>query len=132
MVVIIANKRIPQNKNIAISLTYVYGIGHSLAKRIILKAGVEDKKTFDLTKEEVASIIKQTEDYALEGKLREEVQKKKNIKIRLGTYQGQRLLNGLPVRGQSSRRNSQTARKKGALTRVRKVIAGKKKAPSPK
>lgn len=120
---ILANKRIPDNKKISIALTYVFGIGKSLANELLQKAQVEDKKTSDLTIEESDRLVKESEFYVLEDKLREEVQKKRNEKIRLGTYHGRRLEKGLPVHGQSTRHNARTAKRK------RKVVITSKKQP---
>ena len=68
----------------------------------------------------------------MEGKLKEEIQKIISEQIRLGTYRGLRRAKKLPVNGQRTRHNAQTAKKGGASTRKKVAVAGKKKAPSPK
>ena len=109
--VVIANKRINDNKRVFVALTYIYGIGNTIARKMADKAGVSYKKVSELTDNEISSLVKESEKYVLEDRLREEVQKKKNEKIHLGTYHGRRLEKGLPVHGQSTRHNSRTTKR---------------------
>lgn len=103
---------IPDNKRIEVSLTYVYGIGRSLSKRILTAAKVDlNKKTKDLTADDVAKIQGVTEKtYALEGELRQIIKKNIQRLKDLKTYRGTRHLRRLPVRGQRTRTNSRTVR----------------------
>lgn len=129
----IINKEIPSNKNISIALTYIYGIGQTRAQKIVEDCHLDPYlKTKNLTEEQVRDISQKVGDYVVEGKLREEKQKIISEQIRLGTYRGLRRLKKLPVNGQRTRHNAQTAKKGGAATRKRIAVAGKKKAPSPK
>lgn len=75
--VVIANRRIPIDKRLFVSLTYVYGIGNTSAIKIAQKAEVENKKVSQLTEDEISRVVRETENYVLEDKLREEVYKKK-------------------------------------------------------
>ena len=97
----IAGVDIPSNKAGEISLTYIYGIGRSLSKEILNKAGVEPaKKVQDWTDEEqkaVRDII--AEQYKTEGELRGEVQMNIKRLMDIGCYRGVRHRAGLPVRG---------------------------------
>ena len=120
----IAGVDIPSNKAGEISLTYIYGIGRSLSKEILAKAGVEpSKKVQDWTDEEqntVRNII--AEQYKTEGELRGEVQMNIKRLMDIGCYRGVRHRLGLPVRGQSTKNNART--RKGR----KKTVANKKKA----
>lgn len=120
----IAGVDIPSNKAGEISLTYIYGIGRSLSKEILAKAGVEPgKKVQDWTDEEqntVRNII--AEQYKTEGELRGEVQMNIKRLMDIGCYRGVRHRAGLPVRGQSTKNNART--RKGR----KKTVANKKKA----
>ena len=120
----IAGVDIPSNKAGEISLTYIYGIGRSLSREILNKAGVEPgKKVQDWTDDEqktVRDII--AEQYKTEGELRGEVQMNIKRLMDIGCYRGVRHRAGLPVRGQSTKNNART--RKGR----KKTVANKKKA----
>ena len=120
----IAGVDIPSNKAGEISLTYIYGIGRSLSKEILGKAGVDPaKKVQDWTDEEqntVRNII--ADEYKTEGELRGEVQMNIKRLMDIGCYRGIRHRAGLPVRGQSTKNNART--RKGR----KKTVANKKKA----
>ena len=113
---------IPNEKRIEISLTYIYGIGRQLSKKILNDAKVDlNKKAGDLTDQELTSIRKEIDKYQVEGDLRREVALNiKNLK-EIGCYRGKRHIKGLPVRGQRTNRNARTRKGKG------KVVANKKK-----
>ncbi len=117
---------IPDNKHIEIALTYIYGIGRSLAPKILKSAGVNsDKRAKDLTPEETNRLKEVIEkNYKIEGELRQII--KTNI-VRLKdiqSYRGTRHTKRLPVRGQRTKTNSRTIR-----GNVRKTAgSGKRKA----
>ena len=119
----IAGVDLPREKRVEIGLTYVYGIGHSSAVRILNEAGVSlDTRVRDLTDEEVAKIrdvIDRTQ--TVEGDLRREVALNIKRLIEIGCYRGIRHRKGLPVRGQRTKTNART--RKGPA----KTIANKKK-----
>lgn len=118
----IAGVDIPREKRIVISLTYVFGIGRTKAERILAAAGIsEDKRTKDLTDEEIVRIRQEVQKNTVEGDLRRE--RAMNIKrlMEIGCYRGLRHRRGLPVRGQNTRNNART--RKGP----RKTVANKKK-----
>ena len=113
---------IPNNKRIEISLTYIYGIGRSLSNKILKDAKIDvNKKTGDLTNEELAAIRDEVNKYLTEGDLRREVNMNIKTKMEINSYQGTRHKKGLPVRGQRTNRNARTRKGKG------KVVANKKK-----
>lgn len=104
---------IPSEKRIEASLPYIYGIGPTLAKKIIVNSKLDpDKKAKDLTEEEVSSIQKEIEKYKIEGDLKREVQSNIKRLQEIGTYRGTRHSKNLPVRGQRTRVNARTKRGK--------------------
>ena len=119
----IAGVDLPREKRVEIGLTYVYGIGHSSAVRILNEAGVSlDTRVRDLTDEEVSRIrdvIDRTQ--TVEGDLRREIALNIKRLIEIGCYRGIRHRRGLPVRGQKTKTNART--RKGP----KKTIARKKK-----
>ena len=116
----IAGVDLPRNKHVRIGLTYIYGIGHPRAARILAAAKVDpDKKVSDLAEDEVNRIRQTIEaEGDVEGDLRREVQADIRRKIEIGCYQGLRHRRGLPVRGQRTKTNARTRkgpRKSGAV-----------------
>jgi small subunit ribosomal protein S13 len=120
----IAGVDLPKNKRVEVSLTYIYGIGKSRAKKIVDTLGfLSAKRTHELTDEEVAKLRDAIEgSFKIEGDLRQEIRMAVKRLMDLGCYRGIRHRKGLPVRGQSTRQNART--RKGP----RKTIANKKKA----
>ena len=113
---------IPDNKRIEIALTYIYGIGRSLSNQILKDAKVDvNKRTKDLSLDEIAAIRDEVGKYLTEGDLRREVNMNIKTKMEINSYQGTRHKRGLPVRGQRTSRNARTRKGKG------KVVANKKK-----
>ena len=118
----IKNIELPNEKQVWIGLTSIYGIGKNLGKTICEDAKVDAaKKVKDLTEEEIASIRKEVEKYLTEGDLRREVQMSIKNKMEINCYEGIRHKKGLPVRGQRTSRNARTRKGRG------KVVANKKK-----
>ena len=121
----IAGIDLPKNKRGVIGLTYIYGIGRSLASEILAKAGIdENKKVQDWSDDEqnqLRTII--NDEYKVEGALRSEVQMNIKRLMDIGCYRGVRHRLGLPLRGQSTKNNARTRKGK------KKTIANKKKAP---
>ena len=113
---------LPNNKRIEIALTYIYGIGISLATTICNDAKVDvNTKAKDLTQEELVRIRDEVNKYTTEGDLRREINMNIKTKMEINSYQGTRHKKGLPVRGQRTNRNARTRKGKG------KVVANKKK-----
>ena len=118
----IAGVDIPRDKRVAISLTYVFGIGKSASLTVLKNAGVsEDTRVRDLTEDELANIRKALEDFNVEGDLRRETSLNIKRLIEIGSYRGIRHRRGLPVRGQKTKNNSRT--RKGP----RRTVANKRK-----
>jgi small subunit ribosomal protein S13 len=120
----IAGVDIPNNKRGEISLTYIYGIGRSAARKILTKAGISfDKKVGEWNDEESTAIRNViSSEFTVEGELRSQVQLSIKRLMDIGCYRGLRHRKGLPVRGQRTRTNARTRKGK------RKTVANKKKA----
>jgi small subunit ribosomal protein S13 len=115
---------LPKNKRGEIGLTYIYGIGRSVANKILQEAGVDKEiKVKDWTDDQISNIRKVVnEKYKVEGELRSSVQMNIKRLMDIGCYRGIRHRIGLPVRGQSTKNNART--RKGR----RRTVANKKKA----
>ncbi|HZN59781.1 MAG TPA: 30S ribosomal protein S13 [Planctomycetota bacterium] len=113
---------IPVEKQVKISLTYIYGIGDSLSAEILKKAGVNGEvRTKDLSDEEVGRISSVIEaGYPTEGHLKRTNAQNINRLKEINCYRGARHKKNLPVRGQRTKTNART--RKGP----RKVVATKK------
>ena len=121
----IAGVDLPQNKQVWIGLTYIFGIGRTRSQGILAKAAVPSStKVRDLTEDE-ARRIRQViqEEGRVEGDLRKEVSQNIKRLMEIGSYRGVRHRKGLPVRGQRTNTNART--RKGPR---RASVAGKKKA----
>ena len=118
----IAGVDLPKNKRIAISLSYIYGIGRPTALVILDKAGIDpETKTSSLTDSEVIELRKHIESRLIEGDLRRDVTQNIKRKMEIACYQGLRHRRGLPVRGQRTHTNART--RKGP----RKAVGMKRK-----
>ncbi len=114
---------IPEQKNIWIGLTAVYGIGRSRSQKILGELGIDPfKKVKEISSEEEKKITDALKDYLLENDLKREVnafiKRLKEIKC----YRGMRHNMGLPVRGQATRKNGRTAKKLLGRAKVRPVL----------
>ncbi len=114
---------IPREKRLEISLTYIYGVGRTLARTICQETELNpDTRVRDLTDDEVAKIRAWIDQHLrVEGDLRRDVDQDIRRKMEIGCYQGLRHRRGLPVRGQRTHTNART--RKGP----KKTVAGKKK-----
>jgi small subunit ribosomal protein S13 len=117
----IAGVDIPKNKQVWVSLQYLYGIGPNLSQKILAQTRVKpDTKVSDLSEEEVNRIRELIDhEYKVEGELRKEVNLNIKRLIEIGSYRGLRHRHSLPVRGQRTRTNART--KRG----LRKTVAGR-------
>ena len=117
----VAGVDIPANKQVWISLQYIYGIGSNLSQRILAQAEIPpDTKVKNLTEEEVNRLREIIDrQYRVEGELRKEVNFNIKRLIEIGSYRGLRHRYGLPARGQRTRTNART--KRGP----RKTVAGR-------
>ena len=121
----IAGVDLPRDKRVEIGLTYIYGIGQTIARKIVEQAGIEPQtRTHALSEDQVSQLRAIIEtNHKVEGSLRGDV----NMNIRrlmdTGAYRGLRHRRGLPAHGQRTKTNART--RKGP----RRAIAGRKKAP---
>ena len=114
---------IPNDKQVGTSLTYIYGIGKNIAKKILNDVKIDEKiRVKDLTDDQLDKIRDEISKYTVEGDLRRDVNMNIKTKMEINCYQGTRHKRGLPVRGQSTRSNARTRKGKG------KTVANKKKA----
>jgi small subunit ribosomal protein S13 len=118
----IAGVDIPREKQIQISLQYLYGVGITSAKKICAAAQLDPtKRTKDLTEDELHRIREELEkSYKVEGDLRREVSLNIKRLMDLGCYRGLRHRKGLPVRGQRTHTNARTRKgpKRGIVRRA--------------
>jgi len=117
----IAGVDIPSNKQVWISLQYIYGIGPSLSQRILTQTGINpETKVADLAEDEVKRLRELIDrEHKVEGGLRKEVDLNIKRLIEIGSYRGVRHRHHLPVRGQRTRTNARTHRG------PRKTVAGR-------
>ncbi len=117
---------LPKNKIGEVGLSYLFGVGRSGGRKILLQAGIDPlKKVKDWDDEDlnkIRTII--NNEWKVEGALRSEIQLNIKRLMDIGCYRGIRHRRGLPLRGQRTRTNSRTRKGK------RKTVAGKKKAPT--
>jgi small subunit ribosomal protein S13 len=115
---------LPRDKHAWIALTYIYGIGRTSSKQILVQTGIDPTtKANDLTESEVNDIRKVIDaKFKVEGELRSEVSMNIKRLMDLGAYRGLRHRRGLPVRGQRTSTNART-RKGPKRTAVKKKQA---------
>jgi small subunit ribosomal protein S13 len=124
----IAGVDIPRDKQIWVSLTYIYGIGPATAHKIIARTTIPpDRRTRDLSEDEVTRLREIVDrEHTVEGDLRREVNLNIKRLMEIGSYRGVRHRRGLPVNGQRTRTNARM--RKGP----KKTVAGRKKASAKK
>ena len=120
----IAGVDLPREKRVEIGITYIYGIGRPTAQKILKETGINpDTRVKDLTEEDVSKLREYIDHhFKVEGELRAEVNLSVKRLMEIGCYRGLRHRKGLPVRGQSSKRNART--RKGP----RRTVSKKKTA----
>jgi small subunit ribosomal protein S13 len=119
----IAGVDLPRDKQVAIALTYIYGVGLTTAHKILAESKIDPTTlTRNLTDEEVIGLRDILEkNYKIEGDLRREISQNIKRLMEIGCYRGLRHRRGLPVRGQRTHTNART--RKGP----RKPVGAKKK-----
>ena len=115
----IAGVDLPKDKKIEISLTYIFGIGPTSAKKILAEAGIDpNTKSNNLTESDIVKIRTILDrDYTVEGDLRRDVTMHIKRLMDIGSYRGLRHRRGLPARGQRTKTNARTRKgpKKSAM-----------------
>jgi len=125
----IAGVNIPEQKPIEISLTYIFGMGRSLSRKILVESGIDPRRRAkDLTPDEISRLREIIEKkYKVEGELKRSLMMNIKRLKDIASWRGIRHLKGLPVRGQTTRTNSRTIR-----GNVRKTVgSGRKPPPAP-
>lgn len=123
----IAGIDLPNEKRIEASLPYVYGIGPTLARKILAECSINpDLRTKSLTEDDINKLQRAVEKFKVEGDLRREVQDNIKRLQEVGAYRGLRHAKGLPARGQRTRTNARTKRgKRVTIGTVRKDVVAK-------
>jgi len=118
---------LPNEKRIEAAITYIYGIGPTLARKILEKTKINpDTRTKNLAEEEVTKIQKAVEEYQVEGDLRQAIGQNIKRLQEIGAYRGIRHTKNLPVRGQRTRSNARTKRgKRVTIGTIRKEVVQK-------
>lgn len=115
----ISGVNVPDNKHAVISLTYIYGIGRTLSKKICDACGIQPtRKISDLSEQELDALRAEIAKIPTEGDLRREVSMNIKRLIDLKCYRGLRHKHNLPVRGQRSKTNART--RKGPKKPIKK------------
>lgn len=124
----IAGVDIPRDKQVWVSLTYIYGIGATTSRKILGRTNIAaERRVRDLTEEEVNRLREAVDrGVRVEGDLRREVNLNVKRLMEIGCYRGVRHRRGLPVHGQRTRTNARA--RKGP----KKTVAGRKKAAAKK
>lgn len=122
----IAGVNIPEQKQIEIALTYIYGIGSSLSRKILKETGIDPHcKASELKTEEINKLKDIIEKkYKIEGGLRRKIMMDVKRLRDIGCWRGIRHIKGLPVRGQRTKTNTRTIR-----GNVRKTVGSGRKPP---
>lgn len=117
---------IPREKRIEASLSYIYGIGPTTARKILKEANIDsNRRANDLSDEEIARIVGVIQsNHIIEGDLRRDVNQNIRRHMDIGTYRGLRHRKGLPARGQRTKTNART--RKGRKSSIGRVIKPKK------
>ena len=122
----IAGVDLPREKRVEIGLTYIYGIGLKTSQKLLRENNINpDTRVKDLTEDDVAKLRDYIENnLKVEGELKTEVSLNIKRLMEIGCFRGVRHRKGLPVRGQSTKRNART-RKGPRRTVAKKKTAGK-------
>lgn len=120
----IAGVDLPRDKRVEYALPYIYGIGLSASRKILVQCGIDySTRTRNLTETEIARLRDVIEnEYTVEGELRREVAGNVRRLMEIGCYRGLRHRRGLPVHGQRTRTNARTRKGK------KHTVGNKKKA----
>ena len=132
----IAGIDLPEQKKVRFSLQYIYGIGLTRADKVLKEANVDpDKRTRDLTSDEINRIQRIIEHFPTEGDLRRMVSENIDRLKRVKCYRGMRHIAKLPSRGQRTRSNSRNARggqRRRTVGSMTKEMAAKIATPATK
>ncbi|MFQ6608422.1 MAG: 30S ribosomal protein S13 [Fidelibacterota bacterium] len=123
----IAGVDLPRSKKVEYALTYIFGVGHTTAQKIISQAKVDGNiRVSDLSEDQVTAIREAVGNLTIEGELRTD--RTMNIKrlMDIGCYRGLRHRRGLPVRGQRTKTNARTRKGRKRTVGLGRKTVGKK------
>ncbi len=122
----IAGVDLPREKRVEVGLTYIFGIGPSVSRKILAETQIDPNiRVKDLSETDISKLRDYIEHHVkVEGDLRREVSLNVKRLVEIGSYRGVRHRRSLPVRGQNTKQNART--RKGP----KKQVAGSKKAAS--
>jgi small subunit ribosomal protein S13 len=122
----VAGVLLPGKKRIEYALTYVYGIGLTLSRKILNDLGISfDLRAESLTEKQTSDIQKEVSKFTVEGDLRKIIYMNIRRLQQIGSYRGLRHKKGLPVRGQRTKTNARTRkgpRKAGSQITLKKKV----------
>ena len=120
----IAGVDLPNEKRLEAALPYIFGVGPTLARKIIADCHLDpNKRTKNLTEEEIGKLQRKVEEFKVEGDLRREIQENIKRLQAIGAYRGLRHSKNLPARGQRTKTNARTKRgKRITIGTVRKEV----------
>ena len=123
----IAGIDLPNEKRIEASLPYIYGIGPTLARKVLVSCQIDPNlRTKSLTEDQINKLQRAIESFKVEGDLRREIQGNIKRLQEIASYRGTRHSKGLPARGQRTRTNARTKRgKRITIGTVRKEVVAK-------
>ncbi len=130
----IAGVELPTNKKVLYALPYIFGLGQTLSRKILVETKIDlDKRVRDLTEPELSKIQKIVDEIQVEGDLRRAIQQNIRRLEEIGTYRGLRHRKNLPARGQRTRSNARTKRgKRLTVGAIKKEVAQKMEAAAKK
>ena len=119
----IAGVNLPKEKQIAVGLLAIYGIGRKLSQQLLKETNIKPAtKVDDLTEEQIARLRERIEKMSVEGDLRRKTQMDIKRLQEIGSYRGFRHRRGLPVRGQKTRKNARTRKGKKKTVANKKIV----------
>lgn len=119
----IAGVNLPKEKQIAVGLLAIYGIGRKLSQQLLKETNIKAAtKVDDLTEEQIARLRERIEKMSVEGDLRRKTQMDIKRLQEIGSYRGFRHRRGLPVRGQKTRKNARTRKGKKKTVANKKIV----------
>jgi len=122
----LAGVDLPRDKRVVVALTYVYGVGLTRSKKMLVQCGIDpDTKVRELSEDEVVKLRESLGKHQVEGDLRREVAMNIKRLQEINCYRGQRHRKGLPCRGQRTRTNARTRRGKRRTVANKKMAAAK-------
>ena len=123
----VAGVDLPREKRGEVAITYIYGVGRPMARRVLERANIDPDKRVKAWSEEDTSRIREIieRELKVEGDLRREVSMNVKRLMDIGAYRGIRHRRGLPVRGQRTHTNARTRKgpRRGVMVKKKPTAA---------